>query len=50
MGRLKNRGEVFRLEKLLKRYERGLISHVDWLDNLTLAKIQQIREASNSAN
>ena len=32
-----------RLEQLLKRYNRGEIARVEWLDHLTLNRIQQCR-------
>ena len=32
-----------RLEQLLKRYNRGEIAQVEWLDHLTLNRIQQCR-------
>jgi hypothetical protein len=32
-----------RLEQLLKRYNRGEVAPVEWLDHLTLARIQQLR-------
>lgn len=32
-----------RLEQLLKRYNRGEIARVEWLDHLTLTRIQQCR-------
>ena len=32
-----------RLEQLLKRYERGEVARVEWLDHLTLARIHQLR-------
>ncbi|CAK0784160.1 hypothetical protein CVIRNUC_007363 [Coccomyxa viridis] len=37
------RGELGRLEQLLKRYNRGEIARVEWLDHLTLTRIQQCR-------
>jgi phosphatidylinositol 3-kinase len=32
-----------RLEQLLKRYERGEVAPVEWLDHLTLQRIEQFR-------
>eukprot|EP00899_Mesostigma_viride_P020016 jgi/Mesvir1/28015/Mv20202-RA.1 len=40
---LAERGEVFRLDKLLKRYEKGLMPRVPWLDRLALAHIHRAR-------
>ncbi|BDA44872.1 phosphatidylinositol 3-kinase VPS34 [Coccomyxa sp. Obi] len=37
------RGEQGRLEQLMKRYNRGEITPVEWLDHLTLQRIQQLR-------
>ncbi|KAK9811578.1 hypothetical protein WJX72_006428 [[Myrmecia] bisecta] len=41
---VKQRGEIGRLEQLQKRYSRGEIQHVDWLDHLTLRKIERVRQ------
>ena len=38
-----------RLEQLLKRYNRGEIARVEWLDHLTLNRIQQCRAQVPSA-
>eukprot|EP00898_Chlorokybus_atmophyticus_P004964 jgi/Chlat1/5469/Chrsp36S05427 len=46
----KERGEIHRLEKLLKRYERGELPHIDWLDQLAFAKIECIRKRELAAN
>lgn len=32
-----------RLEQMLKRYERGELAAVDWLDTMALARIRQLR-------
>lgn len=37
-----------RLEQLLKRYNRGEIARVEWLDHLTLSRIQQCRAQVHS--
>eukprot|EP00887_Chlorella_sp_A99_P006299 scaffold3.g6299.t1 len=38
------RGELGRVEQVLKRYERGEIPHVDWLDRLAMRTIDGLRE------
>jgi phosphatidylinositol 3-kinase len=40
-GKRRKTNEVDRLEKVLKRYERGLLPHVDWLDNFTRAQVKK---------
>ncbi|KAK9832006.1 hypothetical protein WJX81_007953 [Elliptochloris bilobata] len=37
------RGELGRLEQMLKRYERGELAAIDWLDALALTRIRQLR-------
>ncbi|XP_022962160.1 phosphatidylinositol 3-kinase, root isoform [Cucurbita moschata] len=44
------RGELERLEKLVNKYERGQILHVDWLDRITFKAMEQIRERESSKN
>ncbi|EXB82579.1 Phosphatidylinositol 3-kinase, root isoform [Morus notabilis] len=44
------RGELERLEKLLNKYERGQIQHVDWLDRLAFKSIEKIKERESSKN
>ena len=39
-----------RLEQLLKRYNRGEIAPVEWLDHLTLNRIQQCRAQVHTYN
>ncbi|XP_020525808.1 phosphatidylinositol 3-kinase, root isoform isoform X2 [Amborella trichopoda] len=38
------RGEMERLEKLLNKYERGQMQHIDWLDHLAFKAIEQMKE------
>lgn len=40
-GKLPKTNEVDRLEKILKRYDRGLLPHVDWLDQFTRAQVKR---------
>ncbi|XP_062110333.1 phosphatidylinositol 3-kinase, root isoform [Humulus lupulus] len=44
------RGELERLEKLMNKYERGQIPHVDWLDRLAFKSIDKIKERENTRN
>lgn len=44
------RGEVERLEKLMNKYERGLVTHIDWLDRLAFKAIEQIKEEESKRN
>ncbi|KAF4366136.1 hypothetical protein F8388_014854 [Cannabis sativa] len=44
------RGELERLEKLMNKYERGQIPHVDWLDRLAFKSIDKIKERENTIN
>ncbi|GMN41597.1 hypothetical protein TIFTF001_010820 [Ficus carica] len=44
------RGELERLEKLMNKYERGQIQHVDWLDRLAFKSIEKIKERESSRN
>ncbi|KAI0714408.1 atypical/PIKK/PI3K protein kinase [Cerioporus squamosus] len=39
------RDEVGRLEKLLKKYERGDLPKSDWLDQLTFRKVEELHKA-----
>lgn len=39
-----DRGELERLEKLVNKYERGLIQPIDWLDRLTFKAMEKIKE------
>ncbi|VAI27506.1 unnamed protein product [Triticum turgidum subsp. durum] len=38
------RGEIERLERLVNKYERGQIQHVDWLDRLAFSAIDKVKE------
>lgn len=38
------RGEVERLEKLVNKFERGQLPHIDWLDRLTFKSIERIKD------
>uniref|UniRef100_A0A0D6QW47 phosphatidylinositol 3-kinase n=2 Tax=Araucaria cunninghamii TaxID=56994 RepID=A0A0D6QW47_ARACU len=38
------RGEIERLEKLENKYERGQIQHIQWLDELTVKAVEEIKE------
>jgi hypothetical protein len=38
------RGEVERLEKLVNKFERGQLPHIDWLDRIALKSIEKIKE------
>lgn len=40
-GKLRKSNEIDRLEKLMKRYDRGLLPHVDWIDNFTRAQVKK---------
>lgn len=44
------RGELERLEKVVNKYERGQILHVDWLDRITFKALEEIREQESSKN
>ncbi|KAG0614104.1 hypothetical protein M758_6G151500 [Ceratodon purpureus] len=44
------RGEVERLEKLMNKFERGLVAHIDWLDRLTFKAVEEIKEAESKRN
>ncbi|GLU03095.1 hypothetical protein SLE2022_203130 [Rubroshorea leprosula] len=44
------RGELERLEKLVNKYERGQIQHVDWLDRLTFKAMERIKEHESLRN
>ena len=44
------RGEVERLEKLLNKYERGQLRHIDWLDRLAFKSIEIIKETESKLN
>lgn len=44
------RGELERLEKLMNKYERGQIQHVEWLDRLAFKAIEKIKDRENSRN
>ncbi|XP_008795925.1 phosphatidylinositol 3-kinase, root isoform-like [Phoenix dactylifera] len=37
-------GEIERLERLVNKYERGQIQHIDWLDRLTFKAVEKIKE------
>eukprot|EP00249_Psilotum_nudum_P022815 c28649_g1_i1 orf=409-2850(-) len=43
-------GKVERLEKLINKYERGLLPHIDWLDCLTFKAIEKIKEDESKYN
>ena len=43
-------GEVERLEKLLNKYERGQLRHIDWLDRLAFKSIEKIKETESKLN
>lgn len=38
------RGEIERLERLVNKYERGQIQHVDWLDRLSFSAMEKAKE------
>lgn len=40
-------GEVERLEKLVNKYERGQLRHIEWLDRLAFKAIEQIKETES---
>lgn len=44
------RGEVERLEKLMNKFERGLVTHIDWLDRLSFKAIEEIKEEESKRN
>ncbi|XP_076943755.1 phosphatidylinositol 3-kinase, root isoform-like [Bidens hawaiensis] len=44
------RGELERLEKLVNKYERGLIQRVDWLDRLAFKAMEKIKDRESSKN
>ncbi|XP_073105655.1 phosphatidylinositol 3-kinase, root isoform isoform X1 [Elaeis guineensis] len=41
-------GEIERLERLVNKYERGQIQHIDWLDRLTFKAVEKIKERESS--
>ena len=41
LGERKRKGKVLTIMQVLKRYERGLLPHVDWLDNFTRAQVKK---------
>ncbi|EGG14145.1 phosphatidylinositol 3-kinase [Cavenderia fasciculata] len=49
-GQIVGKDELYRLEKLIKRYERNLIPHVDWLDKFASIEIDKISKNSDSLN
>ncbi|TVU42112.1 hypothetical protein EJB05_08502 [Eragrostis curvula] len=38
------RGEIERMERLVNKYERGQIQHVDWLDRLAFSAMEKAKE------
>ncbi|XP_044493712.1 phosphatidylinositol 3-kinase, root isoform isoform X2 [Mangifera indica] len=44
------RGELERLEKLVNKYERMQIQHIDWLDRLTFKAMDGIKERESCRN
>lgn len=44
------RGEIECLEKLVKKYERGQISHINWLDELAFRAIDKIKERESGCS
>ncbi|KAL6660884.1 hypothetical protein ACP70R_000268 [Stipagrostis hirtigluma subsp. patula] len=40
------RGEIERLERLLNKYERGQIQHVDWLDRLAFSAMEKAKDSA----
>ncbi|RWR84950.1 Phosphatidylinositol 3-/4-kinase [Cinnamomum micranthum f. kanehirae] len=42
------RGEMERLEKLMNKYERGQIQHIDLLDHLTFKSMEKIKERESA--
>ncbi|XP_062191805.1 phosphatidylinositol 3-kinase, root isoform-like isoform X2 [Phragmites australis] len=39
-----DRGEIERLERLVNKYERGQMQHVDWLDRLAFSAMEKAKE------
>ncbi|ONK66305.1 uncharacterized protein A4U43_C06F6320 [Asparagus officinalis] len=44
------RGEIERLERLVNKYERGRIQHIDWLDRLAFKSVEKLKERESSIN
>ncbi|EFA77138.1 phosphatidylinositol 3-kinase [Heterostelium album PN500] len=49
-GQIQGKEEVYRLEKLLKKYDRNLIPHNDWLDYYAMREIDKITKNAESLN
>ena len=43
-GKINQDSEVARLEKFMRKYDRGDIKHNDWLDTLAFEEIEKIRQ------
>eukprot|EP01117_Protostelium_nocturnum_P005327 TRINITY_DN1939_c0_g1_i4.p1 TRINITY_DN1939_c0_g1~~TRINITY_DN1939_c0_g1_i4.p1 ORF type:complete len:705 (-),score=270.95 TRINITY_DN1939_c0_g1_i4:499-2613(-) len=43
-GKSNVKSELDRLEKIVKKYKRGEIAHVEWLDNILFQKIETLRK------
>ncbi|KAH9554610.1 hypothetical protein CY35_08G072300 [Sphagnum magellanicum] len=46
----RERGELERLEKLMNKFERGQVAHIEWLDSLTFKAIERIKEEESKRN
>lgn len=42
------RSEIERLERLINKYERGRIQHIDWLDRLAFKSMEKLKEQESS--
>ncbi|GAM23254.1 hypothetical protein SAMD00019534_064290, partial [Acytostelium subglobosum LB1] len=49
-GKIQGKDEVYRLEKLLKKYDRNLVPHNDWLDSYALKEIEKISRSGEQLN
>lgn len=44
------RGELERLERLVNKYERGRIQHIDWLDRLAFKSVEKLKGQESTIN
>lgn len=44
------RGEIERLDRLVHKFERGKIQHIDWLDRLAFKSLEKLKEQENNIN
>jgi phosphatidylinositol 3-kinase len=47
-GKMKNTTEIDRIEKLIKKYDRKQIEHVEWLDRMAFRAIEKINAQTDN--